>query len=173
MWLFASPWTVAHQAPPSMEFSRQEYWSGLPFPSPGDLPDPGIEPGSPHGRHCRQRPKDYSKQMVDFPDAWRQEEKGMTEDEMAGWHHRLSGHEFEQAPGVGDEQGNLEYHSLWGWKKSETIEWLNWTELNCLISYWEKHVKISTYNCEFISINFVEEFIIYCRYCLFFIFLFF
>ena len=45
--LFATPWTVAHQAPPSMGFSRQEYWSGLPFPSPGDLPDPGIEPRSP------------------------------------------------------------------------------------------------------------------------------
>ena len=46
VWLFATPWTVAYQAPPSMGFSRQEYWSGLPFPSPGDLPDPGIEPGS-------------------------------------------------------------------------------------------------------------------------------
>ena len=45
--LFATPWTVAQQAPPSMEFSRQEYWSGLPFPSPGVLPDLGIEPGSP------------------------------------------------------------------------------------------------------------------------------
>ena len=45
--LFTTPWTVAHQAPPSMEFSSQEYWSGFPFPSPGDLPDPGIEPGSP------------------------------------------------------------------------------------------------------------------------------
>ena len=45
--LFATPWTVAHQTPPSMGFSRQEYWSGLPFPSPGDLPDPGIEPRSP------------------------------------------------------------------------------------------------------------------------------
>ena len=45
--LFASPWTVGYQDPQSMEFSRQEYWSGLPFPSPGDLPDPGIEPGSP------------------------------------------------------------------------------------------------------------------------------
>ena len=45
--LFATPWTVAYQAPPSMGFSRQEYWSGLPFPSPGDLPNPGIEPGSP------------------------------------------------------------------------------------------------------------------------------
>ena len=43
----AIPWTVAYQSPPSMEFSRQEYGSGLPFPSPGDLPDPGIEPGSP------------------------------------------------------------------------------------------------------------------------------
>ena len=43
----ATPWTVAHQAPPTMGFSRQEYWSGLPFPSPGDLPDPGIEPASP------------------------------------------------------------------------------------------------------------------------------
>ena len=42
-----TPWTVAHQAPQSMDFSRQEYWSGLPFPSPGDLPDPGIEPRSP------------------------------------------------------------------------------------------------------------------------------
>ena len=45
--LFATPWTVAYQAPPSMGFSRQEYWSGVPFPSPGELPDPGIEPGSP------------------------------------------------------------------------------------------------------------------------------
>ena len=45
--LFATPWTVAYQAPLSMGFSRQECWSGLPFPSPGDLPDPGIEPGSP------------------------------------------------------------------------------------------------------------------------------
>ena len=44
---FATPWTVAYQAPPSVGFSRQECWSGLPFPSPGDLPDPGIEPGSP------------------------------------------------------------------------------------------------------------------------------
>ena len=43
--LFVAPWTVVYQAPLSMGFSRQEYWSGLPFPSPGDLPDPGIDPG--------------------------------------------------------------------------------------------------------------------------------
>ena len=45
--LFVTPWTVAYQAPPSMGFSRQEYWSGVPLPSPGDLPNPGTEPGSP------------------------------------------------------------------------------------------------------------------------------
>ena len=44
---FCNPWTVAYQAPQSMGFFRQEYWSGLPFPSPVDLPNPGIEPGSP------------------------------------------------------------------------------------------------------------------------------
>ena len=44
--LFATPWMVAYQAQRAMGFSRQEYWSGLPFPSPGDLPNPGIEPGS-------------------------------------------------------------------------------------------------------------------------------
>ena len=46
VWLFVTPWTVACQAPLSMRFSRQEYWSGLPFPPPGDLPDPGIKPAS-------------------------------------------------------------------------------------------------------------------------------
>ena len=50
IWLFVTPWTVAHQAPLSMEFSRQEYWSVLPCPSPGDLPNPGIEPRSPELR---------------------------------------------------------------------------------------------------------------------------
>ena len=47
VWLFVTPWTVDHQVFLSMEFSRQEYWSGLPFPTPGDLPDPGIKPTSP------------------------------------------------------------------------------------------------------------------------------
>ena len=54
--LFATPWTVAYQAPLSMGFSRQEYWSGLPFPSPGDLPDPGIEPRSPELRADTSHP---------------------------------------------------------------------------------------------------------------------
>ena len=66
------------------------------------------------------------------PDAgkdWRWEEKGMTEDEMVGWHHRLSGHESEQALGVGDGQGSLACCSPWDHKESDTTEWLNWTEL--------------------------------------------
>ena len=50
--LFATPWSAAHQAPPSMGFSRQEYWSGLPFPSPGDLPDPGIKLSVSNCYHC-------------------------------------------------------------------------------------------------------------------------
>ena len=61
---------------------------------------------------------------------WGQEEKGMTEDEMAGWHHLLDGHEFEWTPGVGDGQGGLACCDLWGCKESDTTEWLNWTELN-------------------------------------------
>ena len=43
VWLFATPWIVAHQTPLSMEFSRQQYWNGLPFPTPGDIPDSGID----------------------------------------------------------------------------------------------------------------------------------
>ena len=60
---------------------------------------------------------------------WRQEEKGITEDETVGWHHGLAGHEFEQAPGVGDGQGGLVCCSPWDCKESDTAEWLNWTEL--------------------------------------------
>ena len=64
--------------------------------------------------------------------AWRQEEKGMTEDDMVGWHHWLSGHEFEQAPGVGDGQGGLACCSPWGRKESDMTEQLNWTEMTFL-----------------------------------------
>ena len=60
---------------------------------------------------------------------WRQEEKEMTEDEMVGWHHWLHGHEFEQAPGVGDGQGGLVCCSPWGRKQLDMTEWLNWTKL--------------------------------------------
>ena len=58
---------------------------------------------------------------------WRWEEKGMTEDEMVGWHYRLNGHEFEQAPGVGDGQGSLACCTPWGHKELDMTEQLNWT----------------------------------------------
>ena len=67
------------------------------------------------------------------PDAgkdWGQEEKGTTEDEMVGWHHRLNGHGFGWTLGAGDGQGGLACCSSWGRKELDTTEWLNWTELN-------------------------------------------
>ena len=66
---------------------------------------------------------------------WGQEEKGMTEDEMAGWHHRLDGRESEWTPGVGDGQGGLACCDSWGRKESDTTEPLNWTELNHRIAF--------------------------------------
>ena len=65
---------------------------------------------------------------------WGQEEKGTTEDEMAGWHHRLDGHDFEWTPGVGDGQGGLACWDSWGCKKSDMTEQLIWTELKLSFS---------------------------------------
>ena len=108
--LFWPSWTVAHQAPLSMGFPRHEYWSGYLFPSPGDLPDPGIKPMSPAlgggffiteppGKPSIEAsifwpPKVKSRLIGKDPDAgkdWRQKEKGVAADEMARWHHRLDG----------------------------------------------------------------------------------
>ena len=66
---------------------------------------------------------------------WMQEEKGTTEDEMAGWHHWLDGHEFEWSPGVCDGQGGLACCDSWGCKESDTTERLNWTELKRFMFY--------------------------------------
>ena len=62
---------------------------------------------------------------------WRQEEKGTTENEMVGWHHRHDAHEFEWAPGVGGGQGSLACCGPWGHKESDTTEHLDWTEVIC------------------------------------------
>ena len=67
---------------------------------------------------------------ADVGRGWGQEEKGTTEDEMAGWHHRLNGHEFEWTPGVGDGQGGLVCCNSWGHKELDTTERLNWTEVS-------------------------------------------
>ena len=89
------------------------------------------------------------------PDAgkdWKQEKKGTTEDEMVGWHHRLDGHEFEQAPGVGDghSRWSLTCFSSWCLKESDMTERLNWTEADrglvserLLISHTQAHHRVS------------------------------
>ena len=178
-----------------MGFSRQEYWSGLSFPSQGDLPNPGIKPASPalagdslplsylgslqervrrwlfmnlwtvvlektleSSLDCKEikpvnpkgnqpwiftgrtdaeaevprlwAPDAKSRLIRKDPDAGkdeREEEKGTTEDEMVGRHHRLNGHEFEQATGDSEGQGSLECCSPWHYKESDTTEWLNRT----------------------------------------------
>ena len=77
-------------------------------------------------------PPDAKGQLIGKdPDAgrdWRQEEKGMTEDDMVGWNHQLHGHDFEQAAGVGDGQVGLACCSTWGHKESDMSEWLKWSE---------------------------------------------
>ena len=85
-------------------------------------------------------PPDAKSQLIGKdPDAgkhWRQEEKGTTEDEVVGWHHRLNGHEFEQTPGDGEGQGSLACYSSWGCKESDTTVNEQWTAiwLTCEIS---------------------------------------
>ena len=74
---------------------------------------------------------------------WRQEEKGTAEDEMVGWYHQLDGHEFEQAPGVGDGQGSLVCCSPWGHKELDTTAWLNWTNT----VFWIMPFNISSVCC--------------------------
>ena len=173
--LLATPWTAAFKAPPSMGFSRQEYWSGAPLPSyiyiyktvfvtvydswcfstvvlekslesPLDCKE--IQPVHPKGNQSwvfigrtdaeaetpvLSPPDEKSWLIWKDPDAgkdWGQEEKGMTEEEMVGWHHQLNGHEFEQALGVSDGQGGLACCSPWGRKESDTTGRLNWTDDN-------------------------------------------
>ena len=106
--LFVTPWTVAYQALPSMGFSRQEYWSGLPFPSPGDLPDPGIEPGSPALEAEALTSEPPGKPRKHYFSLW--SFKLLTwfyKYRMVRWHHWLSGQEFKQTPGDSEGQGSL------------------------------------------------------------------
>ena len=125
---FATPWTAAYQASPSMGFSSQEYWSGLPFPSPGDLPNPGIKPTSPALQADALTSEPPIRWLADAknwliwkdPDAgkdWRRE-KGTTEDEMVGWHHQLNGHEsgswwWTGRPGMLQSMGSQRVRRNW------------------------------------------------------------
>ena len=133
-----TPWTAAWQVPLPRGFSRQEYWSGLPYPPLGDLLVPRIEPRSPTLQaifYCLNSREAHTKSWLIEKDPyagkdWRREEKGTTEDEMVGWHHGCSEHEFEWTPGVGDGQRNLACCNVYSHKESETTERSNWTELN-------------------------------------------
>ena len=91
---------------------------------------------------------------------WGQEKKGITEDEMAGWHHRLDGHEFEWTPGVGDGQGGLACCDSWGHKKSDMTEQLNWTELlntiMCIEIYGHMCMWTHTHTPPYIAMQAVE-----------------
>ena len=141
--LYATIQTIATQG-----LSRQKYWSGLLCPLAGELPDPGIKSKSlmSHALASRffttwevvksttwEAPKQNTKSWLIEKDSdtgrdWGQEDKGMTEDEMAGWYHWLNGRESEWTPGVGDGQGSLACCNSWGRKESDTTERLNWTE---------------------------------------------
>ena len=79
---------------------------------------------------------------------WGQEEMEMTENEMAGWHHQINGHEFEWTPGVGDGQGGLACCDSWNRPESDTTEWLNWTELS-------QHISFFSFSLFFIFLSFL------------------
>ena len=131
VWLLVTPWTAAHQAPPSMGFSRQEYWSGVPLPSPNGrdgktdnkkkkekaVNPKGTQPWILIGRTDAEAeasvfwPPDANSQLIgkdlDAEKDWRQKEKRAAEDEMGGWYHQFNGQEFGQAPGDSEGQGRL------------------------------------------------------------------
>ena len=151
VWLFVTPWTARLLCP--WGFSRQEYWSGLPCLLQGIFPTQGLNSSL---WHCRQilyclshqgSPRilkwvaykaetpvlwpPHAKSWLIGKDSdagrdWGQEEKGMTEDEMAGWHHWLEGRESDWTPGVCDGQGGLACCDSWGCEELDTTEQLNW-----------------------------------------------
>ena len=99
--------------------------------------------------HLMWRTDSLEKTLMLAGKGWRQEEKGMTEDEMVGWHHWLDGHQFKQALGVGDGQGGLVCCSPWACKESNMTELLNWTE-QCAM-FWEQ------ITCPQVTYNLVKE----------------
>jgi len=119
VWLFVTPWTVAHQAPPSMGFSRQEYWSGLPCPPPGDLPTQGSNPGL---LHCRQTLYHLSHQRSPM---WNPEHGIMILFAKQKQRHRqreqMCGHQGGR--GMWDELGDWDWHTY-------TISEVKW---NCSV----------------------------------------
>ena len=156
--LFVTLWAVALQAPLFMGCSRQEYWSGSPFPSPGDLPDPGIEPGSPalqadsSSSEPQGSPWNWKGHLCHSPThffshlrniCWKPMKLPWTKptptsQEMAqdsNWESVISLSALwrclpDYDPANHDGQGGLACCDSWGHKESDTTEQLNWTELN-------------------------------------------
>ena len=115
--LFSTPWTVAHQAPPSMGFSRQEYWSGLPFPSPGDLSNPGIEPRFPALQAdalTSEPPGEPWLSCLRLSCMRSMEVKGIIWSHHAAW-RKLHGHHFPCEPRVLVSSVD---HKIWLWPRS-------------------------------------------------------
>ena len=137
-WLFAACWTIK-----KAELDHKEGWAlkNWCFQTVSPLDSKEIKPVTPKGNHpwifigwtdaeaLKLWPLDAKSWLIGKdPDAgkdWIQKEKGVTEDEMVGWHHWLSTHEFEQNLGDGDGQGSLVCSSPWGHKELDTTEWLN------------------------------------------------
>ena len=144
-WVPSYSWTVAYQASPSMGFSRQEYWSGLPCPSPGDLPDPGIEPGSPTLEADTLTSEPLKLKLQYFGPLMRRTDTlentlmlGKIEGRRRrGWQRMrwldvitdLMDMSLSKLR-VGDGQGSLACCILWGHKESDMTERLNWTAKN-------------------------------------------
>ena len=133
VWLSMTPWTIACQAPLSMGYSRQEYWSGLPFSSSRDLFYPGIKLMSLASPALATRffTTVLPGKTIPFwghPLSLHSQWGFHGFSEGTRWHHRLDGHKFEQALGVVDRQGSLVCCSPRGRKESDTTERLNWTE---------------------------------------------
>ena len=147
--LFVTPWTVAYQAPPSMGFSRQECWSGLPFPSPGDLPDPGIKPWSP-ALQADALPSVLFKDKKNIRDVYKHSLKWKLSNTLATWCSELIHWkrpwccERLRAGGEGDNRGwdgwmSLPTQLTWVWVDSNSWWWTG--SLVCCSSWgcWVRH----------------------------------
>ena len=129
--LFATPWIVAYQAPPSMGFSRQECWSRLPFPFPGDLPDPGIEPGSP-ALQAYALPPELCGKRLRIQKGLHIKAKlggeGGMDQELERWHPTPV-----RLPGKSRGWRSLVGYSPWGYKESDTTKRLHLPYLKLIL----------------------------------------
>ena len=102
-------------------------------------------------------PPDVKNQLIgkhsDAGKNWSQEEKGTTEEEIIGWHHRFNGYEIEQTLGDGEGQGSLTCCSSWGHEESDTAEWLNWTGLNWISYSWQIRFEVGVSFALFLTCN--------------------